>query len=516
MKELKAAGTPTYRSATPGISSKSVLETPKEKWSPIAKGIKITPATSRLAFGSGMRVSRRHIVRFVTDIEDATLVRESPVNNHDDDIVMMGSDDDDDHPVSASSTAPVAPMEIPESRRAATKPAATEVVTEEAAEKAAEKKRRPVPKMRPTRGRDLRGRGGTTMRGITSRKSFKGGIIGSTSSRSNSHETEPVVAPPARRYGTARRAQPFKKGGGTTRSSSSAVGSDGSGDISMPTTKTTPLLGGASGFVAVNTPTPPIGSGPSNWADDWQQEDGTPISALPAGAGVARAGSSPLKSLPPPRSKGKAVESPGTPGENSKRLQAQQDLPTNPALFSTKDLKAIFGGGNPASTIANVTTDGQQNAVVQYTSYICLTSDAHFDPPGTMCDNAAMIDIDGQEDPLDNETIYPVWKKIGKGWMYCGDYTQGKREMVSVFTWKNSNEAVKKYWAKKVQETEWGREFLVRKGFRQHGEIRNNSVAEVLGYFSIVRFSFPQITWSRRGLIKNAVVGKSPIAVSFC
>lgn len=441
-----------------------------------------------------MRVSRRHILKFATDIKDATLVHESPANNHDDDIVMMGSDDDDDdHPVSVSPTAPVAPpMEIPESRRAAEKPAATKVVTEEAAEKAAEveKKRRLIPKMRPTRGR-LRGRGGAAMRGITSRKSLRGSIIGSTSSRSNSHEIESVIAPPARRYGTARRAQPFKKGGATTRSSSSAMGSDGSGDISMPAIKTTPLLGGASGFVAVNTPTPPIGSGPSNWADDWQQEDGTPISALPAGAGVARAGSSPLKSLPPPRSKGKAVESPSTPGENSKRIQAQQDLPPNPVLFSTKDLKAIFGGGNPASTIANVTSEGQQNAVVQYASYICLTSDAHFDPPGTMCDNAAMLDIDGQEDPLDSETIYPVWKKVGKAWMYCGDYTQGKREMVSVFTWKNSNEAVKKYWAKKVQETEWGREFLVRKGFRQHGEIRNNSVAEVLGYFSIVRIFLP-------------------------
>lgn len=437
-------------------------------------------------------------MRVATDIEEATLVG-SPVNTHDDDIVMLGSDGDDVHPAFASPTAPVAPpMGTPESRRAPKKPAVAqlvaEVVAEEAAKKAAEveKKRRPVSKMRPTRGGGPRGRGGT-MRGITSRKPQGGSIIGSTSSPSGSREPESVIAPPpARGYGTARRAQPFKKGGATARSSSSsAVGSDASGDISMPATKTTSLLGGTSGFVAVNKPTPPIGSGPSNWIDDWQKGDGTPLSSLPAGAGVVRTGSSPLKPLPPPRSKGKAVESPDSPRKSSKRLQAQQDLPSNPALFSSKDLRAIFGGGNPGSIIANVTPDGQQNAVVQYASYICLSPDAHFDPPGTMCDNAAILDVDGQEDPLDSETIYPVWKKIGKAWMYCGDYTQGKREMVSVDTWKSSNEIVKKYWAKKVQETEWGREFLVRKGFRHHGEIKNNSVAEVLGYFSIVRIPLP-------------------------
>lgn len=507
LKELKAAGTPRRHSAAPGVPSRFLLEALKENKSPPARKAVTSgktektsgenkvaaAATPLLASGStptGMGVSRRRSVRFATDIEEIPLVGESPVSDHDDvDIVMMGGDDDG-HPASASPLAPVAPpMETPESRRAGKKPATTETVVDtqgvEAAEKATkvEKRSRPA-KMRPTRGGGSRGRGGT-MRGTISGRPRGGGAIRSISPRPSSHELEPAVAPtprstaPTRGYGTARRAQPFKRGGATSRSSSSARGSDASEGTSapMPATKTSSMLDLPSRFIAVNTP------GPSTLLDDWDLE-GTPLSALPAGAGVARTGSSPLKPLPPPRSKGKAVES---PRRNSKRLQTQ-DLPPRPFLFSSKDLRAIFGGGNPGSIIANVTPEGQRNAVVEYASYICLSLDAHFDPPGTMCDNAAILDVDGQEDPLDSQTVYPVWRKVGKAWLYCGDYTQGKREMVSVGAWKNSNEGVKKYWAKKVQETEWGREFLVRKGLRGHGEIKNNSVADVLGYFEMVGF----------------------------
>lgn len=494
LKKLKAAGTPVYRSATPVASGKLLFG--KENWSPIVKPTTAIPGSAPDSTPTGMGISGQQSgVKVTTDTEEATLVGESPVNNHVDDIVMMDSDDNDDHSVSTSPHAPVAPpMEITGSRRAGKKPATTEpvnTVAKEVAEKAAEveKQRRPVLKMRPTRGGGPRGRGGT-MRGNTSRLPKGGGTMGSTSSRSDSQEPEPVVAPPVRGYGTARRAQPFKKGG-ATRSSSSAMGSDTGENIPTPVNKVTSLLSSSSRFVAVNKPTPPMGSGPSNWLDDWQMEDGTPLSALPAGASVARTSTSLQKSLPPPRFKGKDVESPESPKKNYKRLHNQPDLPANPVLFSAKDLRAIFGGGSPGSIIVNVAKEGQQNAVVEYASYICLSPDAHFDPPGTMCDNAAVLDVDGQEDPLDSETVYPVWKKVGKAWMYCGDYTQGKREIVSVNTWKNSSAVVKKHWAKKVQETEWGRESLVRKGFRHHGEIKNNSVAEVLGYFAIVRVSLP-------------------------
>lgn len=487
LRKLKAAGTPVYRSATPGVSSK-----PVENWSPIVKS---TTATPRLASGStpaGMGISRRKIVRFATNIEE---VGESPVNNHDDNVVM-GSDDDDGHPSSVSLHSPVAhPIEIAEShgvgKKLTTTKSVLDVTAKEVAEKAAEveKKSRPVPKMRPTRGG--RGRGGT-MRGTTSRQSKGGSVVGSISSRQDSREHEPVVAPPpARRYGTARRAQPFKRGGATVRSSSSAMESDTGENIPTPIAKPTSLLSSVSKFNAFSKPTPPMGPGRSNWIEDWRTEDGAPLSTLPAGAGAVRTGSSPLKSLPPPRSKDTAMESRESSRGNSKRLHAEQDLPIHPVLFSSKDLRAIFGGGNPGSIIANVTKEGQQNAVVEYPTYICLSPDAHFDPPGTMCDNAAILDVDGQDDPPDGQTVYPVWKKVGKAWMYCGDYTQGEREMVSVDTWNNSNLSVRKYWAKKIRDTEWGREFLVRKGFRLSGEMRNIHIAEILGYFSIVRVSLP-------------------------
>lgn len=483
LRKLKAAGTPVYHSVTP---SKPVAE--KENWSPI---VKVTTATPRLASGStppGMSISRQKIVRFATDIEEVTQAGESPANNYDDNMIM-DSDDDDDHSLSVSL---VAPMESHGGEKSTTTESVVDIIAKGAAEKAneVEKKSRSFHKMRPTRAKPL-GRGGTVM-GTTSRQ-FKGGsVVGSTSSRPDSHEHEPVIAPPpARGYGTARRAKPFKRGGAAIRSSSSAMESDTGENIPTPTAKATSLISSASGFGDFSRPTPPMGPGRSNWIEDWQAEDGTPLSALPAGAGVVRTGSSSLKSLPPPRSKNTAMGSPESPNKNSKRLHAEQDLPAHPVLFSSKDLRAIFGGGNPGSIIANVTIEGQQNAVVEYPAYICLSPDAHFDLPRTMCDNAAILDVDGQDDPPDSQTVYPVWTKVGKAWMYCGDYTQGKREMVSVDTWKNSNITVRKYWAKKIRDTEWGREFLVRKGFRLHGEMRNISIAQILGYFSIVRVSLP-------------------------
>lgn len=405
---------------------------------------------------------------------------------------MIGGDDEDhNHPVSISPpdspAAPMAPpMETPEARRTGKKPVTIEKVVESVAEKAAEKvaeaKPRPVQKMRPTRGR-----GGS--KAATSRRSQGGSVIGSTSSRSNSHEAESVAAPPprGRGIGTATRSRPFRRGGGMVKSVSSNEGNDTGEAISTPmVAKASSKPDVSSGFVAVNTPHPPLGAGPSNWLDDYEN---LPLSSFPAGGGNPRPAGSPA--LPPPR--GQTVASPGTQKRNPKRLQPQQDLPEEPVLFSLKDIRVIYGGGNPGSIIANVTQGGQQDAVVEYASYICLSPDAHFDPPGTMCDNAEMLDIDGQEDPLDSDTIYPVWRKIGKMWMYCGDYTQGARRMVPVQTWKNSSEIVRKFWAKKVQDTEWGREFLVRKGFRRHGEIKNNSVQEVLGYFALVCVSLPQV-----------------------
>lgn len=406
---------------------------------------------------------------------------------------MMGGDDEDDnHPLSVSPpnsppdspAAPVAPpMETPEARKAVKKPAVVDKVTESATTKAVDKaaeteeKSRHAHKMRPTRGRNW-GRGG-----IIVRKPQRSSVIGSTSSRSNSHEVENVTAPPASRgrgIGTAMRSRPFKRGT-LARSVSSTEGND----MSEVVTKTLARSGSPTGFVAVNTPHPPVGAGPSNWLDDYQTEDGLPLSSFAAGAGMPRATGSPSKPLPPPRSRGQE-ETSGSGKKNSKLLQSKQDLPAAPVLFSFKDLRKIFGGGNPGSIMASTTQDGRVNAVVKYSAYICLSPDAHFDPPGTMCDNAEMLDIDGEEDPLDGDTIYPVWKKIDKMWMYCGDYTQGLRRTVPAEKWRNSNEAVRKYWAKKVQETEWGRDFLVMRGFRRHGEIKNNTVQEVMGYFDLV------------------------------
>jgi hypothetical protein len=249
---------------------------------------------------------------------------------------------------------------------------------------------------------------------------------------------------------TGRRSRPYKRGG-TTRASVSSMDED-------EETQFTPIIPSSRkpGFTAVNTP--------RTWADDHGLEaENRAISSFPAGAGPA----STKKPIPP-----------------AKRVDQV-------ALFTPKDLRGIYGGGNPGLICATVKAEDIARAVIRTRNYICLSPDAHFKPPGTICDNAEMLDIYGQDDPIDRRVAtVPVLRKVDKLWMYCGNYKVGDRRMVTLAEWHEGGENVKKHWAKKVQDTEWGREWLVRKGWLVHGEIRNVSLDEILGYFRIVGY-FP-------------------------
>lgn len=410
------------------------------------------------------------------------MVGDSSLNHQDEDTVMMG-DDDDDHQASISPAlvSLVGTSEAAGVKTVGKKPPSIGGAVVLGAEVAAKEKKRPVQKMVPTRG-GMRGRLSGRGRGRG------GGTLGSTGSRSDSKEHETAPAPStnhAKGMGTGRRSKPFARGTAQARSVTSSGGSDGETMKELTTPALAPAPAQSNGFVAVNTPRPPEGPGPSNWmGNDDEDDDPTPLSMLPAGAGKNRPfGEASPRALPPPRSQAYSPEP--SPQQNSKRVAFT--TPPEPVLFSAKELRATFGGGNPGSIIVNITQEGQANQVVKTPSYICLSPDAHFDPPGTMCDNAEVLDIYGQEDPLDSRTVYPVLKKINKMYMYCGDYTQGAREMIPVTRWKKSSEAVRKFWAKKVQDTEWGREFLVRKGFLKRGEIKNILLPEIMSYFANVR-----------------------------
>lgn len=248
---------------------------------------------------------------------------------------------------------------------------------------------------------------------------------------------------------TGRRSRPFRRGG-TTRISVLSVDED-------EETQFTPIIPSSrmSGFTAVNTP---------RTRND--ETENRAISSFPAGAGPA---SSTKKPIPPAKT---AVE--------------------QVALFTPKDLRGIYGGGNAGHICATVKADDITRAVIRTHNYICLSPDAHFKPPGTIGDNAEMLDIYGQDDPIDKRvTTVPVFRKVDRLWMYCGNYKVGERRMVTLAEWREGGENVKKHWAKKVQDTEWGREWLVRKGWLVHGEIRNVSLDEILGYFAIVGYPPP-------------------------
>ncbi|KAH0614194.1 uncharacterized protein H6S33_006080 [Morchella sextelata] len=370
----------------------------------------------------------------------------------------MAMDDDDDADYYTlplpppAQAAPVAPMTV-EAPKATPKPlippskqtkqggGTTGGSASETSAAATSKPPRPVQKMVPSRGRPTRGRGISRGRIAISSSS--------SSSSSSNGSPEPEEVPNIPRRGglgvTGRRSRPYKRGG-TTRASVSSVDED-------EETQFTPIIPSSRkpGFTAVNTP--------RTWADDHGLEaENRAISSFPAGAGPA----STKKPIPP-----------------AKRVDQV-------ALFTPKDLRGIYGGGNPGLICATVKAEDIARAVIRTRNYICLSPDAHFKPPGTICDNAEMLDIYGQDDPIDRRVAtVPVLRKVDKLWMYCGNYKVGDRRMVTLPEWREGGENVKKHWAKKVQDTEWGREWLVRKGWLVHGEIRNVSLDEILGYFRI-------------------------------
>lgn len=379
--------------------------------------------------------------------------------------MAMDEDDDADYyslpPPPPAQAAPVAPMTV-EAPKATSKPVITPSkqtmqtgrttwgFASETSAAATSKPPRPVQKMVPSRGRPTRGRG--VSRGRIA-------ISSSSSSSSSNGSPEPEEVPSIPRRGglgrTGRRSRPFR-GGGTTRISVSSVDED-------EETQFTPIIpssrrnGSGSGFTAVNTP--------RTWNDETENRA---ISSFPAGAGPA---SSTKKPIPPAKTTVDQV-----------------------ALFTPKDLRGIYGGGNPGLICATVKSDDIARAVIRTHNYICLSPDAHFKPPGTIGDNAEMLDIYGQDDPIDKRvTTVPVLRKVDRLWMYCGNYKVGERRMVALAEWHEGSGNVKKHWAKKMQDTEWGREWLVRKGWLVHGEIRNVSLDEILGYFAIVGYPPPDM-----------------------
>lgn len=192
------------------------------------------------------------------------------------------------------------------------------------------------------------------------------------------------------------------------------------------------------------------------------------LSSLPAGI----SGTPTSKPLPPAASQRR------TP---SSRALAT-NLPTTPTLFSMRALKVLLGAGSPTKTVAKVTTD-----LLGCEYYICFSQDLHFNPPAQVGADAELVDIYGKETPL-LATVYPVFKRINKSFMYCGDYQVGSCKIIPHRVWQNSSESVRRAWAIKIQETRWGRELLQEKDFLAAGEVRNITVQEVLCYFDIVRF----------------------------
>ncbi|KAG0644863.1 hypothetical protein HOY80DRAFT_937739 [Tuber brumale] len=313
-------------------------------------------------------------------------------------------------------------------------------------------RKRPVQKMRPTRGKPGRGRGGGRAPVRVS------GELSSNSDESSSDK--PVEAPkmfPARGgFGKARRAgallggrvQPQDKSPAAVGAIAEKSGSESDSETQVPYT---------SGFVAVNQKTAktPV-------------RNTAPLLAL-IGPGMPSAPqSSSGKKIPPPSAKVIARD-----------RKLPENLPEKPFWFTADAIKAITGT-RPGKIVAQVTKEN----VLHYEYYIVFTPDLHFKPPKTIGDTCELIDLHNAEGEL-LVSHYPVFKKMDKvHFAFYGEYKVGARRMVPLAVWQNSDPVVKKKWAEKFINTSWGSKMLLDKGLRTSGEIRNFTLKDIMEFFN--------------------------------
>ncbi|CUS12203.1 unnamed protein product [Tuber aestivum] len=312
-------------------------------------------------------------------------------------------------------------------------------------------KERPVQKMRPTRGKPGRGRGG----GRVPVQMSGDACSSSDESSSDGIAEAPKLVPTRGGFGKARRAGPLMSGRVQPQvKSPTAVhpiegesGSESGAEEQVP----------SSGFVAVNQKS--VKTPARNTA---------PLLAS-IGPGMPSApGATSSKKIPPPSAKAIA-----------RGRKFPENLPETPFWFTADAIKAITGT-RPGKIVAQVTKEN----VLHYEYYIVFTPDLHFNPPKAIGSTCELIDLHKAEGEL-LASRYPIFKKMDRAhFAFYGEYKVGGRRMVPLSVWQNSDPVVKKKWAEKFINTGWGSKMLLDKGLRTHGEIRNFTLKDIMEFFN--------------------------------
>ncbi|PWW75152.1 hypothetical protein C7212DRAFT_281099 [Tuber magnatum] len=308
-------------------------------------------------------------------------------------------------------------------------------------------KERPVRKMRPTRGKSVRGRGGGRVP-----------VRASVDDESSSDRVveAPKIVPTRGGFGKARRAGPLMSGRVQPQVESPPAvhpiegesESDSGAEEQVPST---------SGFVAVN-----------QRAVKTPARNTAPLLASIGPGMPSASGSASNKKIPPPSAKVIARD-----------RKLPENLPEEPFWFTADAIKAITGT-RPGKIVAQVTKEN----VLHYEYYIVFTPDLHFNPPKAIGDTCELVDLHNAEGEL-LASRYPIFKKMDRShFAFYGEYKVGGRKMVPLSIWQNSDPVVKKKWAEKFITTAWGSKMLLDKGLRTPGEIRNFTLRDIMEFFN--------------------------------
>jgi len=346
-------------------------------------------------------------------------------------------------------------------------------------------KERPVQKMRPTRGKLGRGRGGSRAR------VREGGDSSPNSDGSSSEKAAeaPKMVPTRGGFGKARRAGPLMGGRVQPQVKSPPAvdaieeesGSESEAEDQVP----------SSGFVAVNQKTART---PAKKAAPLLASIGPGMPSIPS--------STSGKKVPPPSAKAIARD-----------RKLPENLPDKPFWFTADAIKAITGT-RPGKTVAQVTKEN----VLHYEYYIVFTPDLHFNPPKAIGDTCELIDLHNAEGEL-LASRYPIFKKMDKAhFAFYGEYKVGGRRVVPLSAWQSSDPIVKKKWAERFINTGWGSKMLLDKGLRTHNEIRNFTLKDIMEFFNreeesralrLSATSFEFVDFDRKLYDKMVVVAES-------
>ncbi|KAL7275410.1 hypothetical protein RUND412_001638 [Rhizina undulata] len=167
----------------------------------------------------------------------------------------------------------------------------------------------------------------------------------------------------------------------------------------------------------------------------------------------------------------------------------ENDIGWKKGRFSQDIVKRVFGNsGNIYTTFVNIDDEGLNTQMIDCETYILISPNNHPDcppPPPDIGKNGFLLDISGAEEipEIDHDKDFPAFRRDSNSLVYLGNYKLGERKIMAGDDFEGIPQMVRDFWMNKIQNSQWGRDFLVEMGFVGASMVGDFSFKEIEGFF---------------------------------